>query len=110
MAAVNVSGSFNTVASVSPGASVGDATWDALSSSVSCFEPLLVILRVACNRAMVNVFVLLSVFTVGMSKFSPAVDWWELSRYFSTRSFVFLQSWVCVVRSVKVSWSDKLIN
>ena len=59
-AAVNVAGSFNTVPSVSPGASVGDATWDALSSSVSCFEPFLVTLFVACDRAMVSVFVLLS--------------------------------------------------
>ena len=69
-AAVNVAGYFNTVPSVSPDASVGDATWDALSSSVSCFEPFLVILWVACNCAMVNVFVLSSVFKVGLSKFA----------------------------------------
>ena len=65
-AAINFAGSFITVLSVLPGASVGDATWDALPSSVSCFELFLVILQVACNRAMVDVFVLLSVFTVGL--------------------------------------------
>ena len=37
---------------------VEDATWDALSSSVSCFDTFLVTLFVACDRAMVNVFVL----------------------------------------------------
>ena len=68
-AAVNVSGSFNNVPSVSPGASVGDATWDALALSFSCFEPFLVILRVACDRAMVSVFVLSS----GLSNFVGTV-------------------------------------
>ena len=110
LASFNVAGSLNIVSSVSPGASVGDATWDALSSSVSCFEPFLVILWVACNHAMVNVFVLSSVIMVGLSKFARAVDWWELSRCFSKGSFVFHQSRVFVALSVKVSGSDKLIN
>ena len=77
---------------------VGDATWDALSSSVSCFEPFLFTLFVACNRSMVNVFVLSS----GLSNF------WELSGYFVNK--VFGLSLVCVACSVKVFGSDKLIN
>ena len=48
---------------------VGDATWDALSSSVSCFEPFLVTLFVFCDRAMVSVFVLSS----GLSNFVGTV-------------------------------------
>ena len=58
LAAVNVAGFFNTVPSVSPGASVGDATWDAVSLSVICFKPFLVTPFVACDRVMVSVFVL----------------------------------------------------
>ena len=107
-AAVNVARSLHTVSSVFPGASVGDATWDALSSSVSCFEPFLVILQVACDRAMVNVFVLSSVFMIGLSKFAQYVDWMELSSCFFKK--VFCQSRVCVTRSIKVFGSDKLIN
>ena len=45
---------------VGDGDLIGDATWDALSLSVSCFEPFLVTLFVACDRAMVSVFVLSS--------------------------------------------------
>ena len=73
------------------GGIVGDATWDALSLSVSCFEPFLVTLFVACNRAMVSVFVLssglvvLSIRSLGLSR-------------------------VCVARLVKVSGSDKLFR
>ena len=65
------------VASISPGGIVGDgdlvgdATWDALSSSISCFEPFLVTLFVACDRAMVSVFLLSS----GLSNFLGTV--WE---------------------------------
>ena len=83
MIAVNVAGSLIIVPSISPGGSfgdaalVGDATWDALSSSVSCFDPFLVTLFVACDRAMVNVFVLSS----GLSNL------WELSGYFVKKVF-----------------------
>ena len=77
---MNVAVSFCIVPSILPGGivgdttlvrdatRVGDATWDALSSSFSCFEPFIVILFVACNQAMVNVFVLSSVFTFGSDK------------------------------------------
>ena len=72
MAAVNIAGSLIIDPSILPGGIVGDgalvedatlvgdATWDALSSSVSCFDPFLVTLFVACDRAMVNVIVLSS--------------------------------------------------
>ena len=104
MAAVNVAGSLIIVASISPGrivgdgALVGDATWDALSSSVSCFEPFLVTLFVACDHAMVNVFVLSSELS----------HLWEQSGYFVNK--VFGLSHVCAARPVKVFVSDKLIN
>ena len=76
-ASVNIAGSLVIVASTSPGGIVGDgdlvgdATWDALSSSVRYFEPFLVTLFVACDRAMVSVFVLSS----GLSNFVGTV--WE---------------------------------
>ena len=76
---------------VGDGDLIGDATWDALSSSVSCFEPFLVTLFVACNRAMVSVFVLSSGLVV-----------------LSIRSFGL--SRVCVAGLVKVSGSDKLLK
>ena len=74
---VNVAGSLVIFASiflggiVGDGDLIGDATWDALSSSVSCFEPFLVTLFVTCDRAMVSVFVFLS----GLSNFVVTV--WE---------------------------------
>ena len=110
LAAVNVAKYFNTVPFVLPGASVRDATWDALSSSVSCFEPFLFILWVACNRAMFKVFFFLVFLR------SACQSWLELSiggncpDVLSKGSFVFRQSRVCVARSVKVSGSDKLIK
>ena len=100
MATVNVVGSLIIVPSISPGVIVGDgalvgdatligdATWDALSSSFSCFEPFLVTLFVACDCAMVNVFVLLS----GLSNL------WELSEYFVKKVFG-LSSIACLCRS-----------
>ena len=94
MAAVNVAGSLIIAASISPGgivgdgALVGDATWDALSSSVSCFDPFLVTLFVACDQAMVSVFVLLS----GLSNL------WERFGYFVNKVFG-LSSIVCLCRS-----------
>ena len=64
-----------------------DATWDALSSFVSSFDPFLVTLFVACDRAMVNVFVLSS----GLSNL------WELSGYFANKVFG-LSSIACLCR------------
>ena len=112
MIAVNVAGSLIIVPSISPGGIVVDATlvmdatlvrdaiWDAFSSYVSCFEPFLVTLFVACDCAMVNVFVLSS----GLSNL------WELSEYFVKKVFGLRQSRVRVARPVKVFGSDKLIN
>ena len=77
---------------------IGDATWDVLSSSVSCFEPFLVTLFVFCDRAMVSVFVLSS----GLSIM------WERSGSFVNK--VFGLSRVCVARLVKVFGSDKLLK
>ena len=66
----------------------GDATWDALSSSVSCFEPFLVTLFVFCDRAMVSVFV----FSSGLSILGNGLG------VLSIRSLVFRLS-VSLVRS-----------
>ena len=70
---------------------IGDATWDALSLSVSCFEPFLVTLFFFCDRAMVAVFVL-----------------WERSGCFVNK--VFGLSCICVARPVKVFGTDKLLK
>ena len=83
---------------VGDGDLIGDATWDALSLSVSCFKPFLVTLFVACDRAMVSVFVLSS----GLSSL------WNVLLVLSIRSLGL--SRVCVVRLVKVSGSDKLLK
>ena len=102
-ASVNIAGSLIIVASILPGRFVGDgdlvgdATWDALSSSVSCFKPFLVTLFVACDRSMVSVFVLSS----GLSNFVGTVC-------FVNKVFGLLR--VCVACPVKVRRSDKLLK
>ena len=101
--ASRVSSSWS-VSSISPGGIVGDgdligeATWDALSSSVSCFEPFLVTLFVFCDRATVSFFVLSS----GLSILGNGLV------VLSIRSLVILR--VCVARLVKVYGSDKLLK